>query len=101
MLRKPERSVFGSASRRIRRLGSVASRWTSPLTPPLKRRVHRAVSNHSTVRTVKLGVLSLDSGLLPPPCLACVVDCDGFGLVGGLVGGAGWFAVDAGWCNSQ
>ena len=97
MLRKLERSVFGSASKRILRLGSVASRWTPPLTPPLKRRVRRAVSNHAAVLFVKLGVVLFDSGRLPPPCLACVVACGGFGLVGVLAGGAG----GAGWSGWQ
>ncbi len=31
--------------------------------------------------------------LLTPPCLACVVNCGGFGLVGWLAGGAGWFVA--------
>ena len=102
MRRRPERSIFGPASKRFLRLGSVASRWTPPLTL-LKRRVRRAVSYHAEVRTVKLGVLPLDNIRLLPPCLVCVVACGGIGLVGWLSGGAGWFGVrwPVGWSSGK
>ena len=72
-------------------------RRTSPLILPMKPTVHRALSYHWVVRSVKLSVLVLVRARLPS-CLSCVplrsaraVVGRGIGLVGGLSGGAGWF----------